>query len=297
MHWTGDVARGSWIADRLHGWGTVNSTVPAGFEAYARLFHPFGASRADVEPGMEWTWAELARRTGRIMHPLAQAANLLGSQQVARVTGWEIGFPSLGFLDPLALAALVEALRAATSTPDDVTMGIWDGWGDLSPDTGWVLGWFSADEPPEVVAAQQEAMEREHRAQRVASVSPEVAKAADAGPFGEAQRPVLELPGRDYVLLTTTLAELADYDWPYSAGIGWLRKDTPFGRTGPMPQLIWPADHAWCLASEIDFDSTVVGGPQSLIDAILASGLEALPVPEDGDLTENGDLINPKPRR
>jgi len=27
----------------------------------------------------------------------------------------------------------------------------------------------------------------------------------------------------------------------------------------------------------------------------LASGLEALAVPEDGDLTENGDRINPKP--
>jgi hypothetical protein len=138
------------------------------------------------------------------------------------VSDWSVGFPRFGFLGPVSVAALVEPLRAATSTPEDITIGIWDGWGELSPETMSVFAWF--DEP---------------------HGSPQAAAKARA------------LKG-----------ELRDHR---------------------------SADQAWCIASEIDFDSTVVGGSRYLIDAILASGLEALAVPEDGDLSENGDRINPKP--
>ena len=37
----------------------------------------------------------------------------------------------------------------------------------------------------------------------------------------------------------------------------------------PSPNLVWPADRAWFLASEIDFDSTLVGGSSELIETIL----------------------------
>jgi len=293
MQWTGDVARGSWIAPRLHGWGTVNSTVPAGFDAYARIFHPFRASRG--EQGNDWTWTELAEHTGRVLHPLAQAANLLGSQEYSTVSDWSVGFPHFGFLPPVSLAALVEPLRAATSTPNDVTIGVWDGWGELSPETMSVFAWFAEPHGSPEAAAKTKALEGELREHKSADVSAEVARAVHTGSFGDPRPLVLQLPGRDYVLLTTALDELADPIWPYRAGIGWIPDSLPFGGSGPMPQLIWPADRAWCIASEIDFDSTVVGGSRSLINEIVTSGLEALAVPEDGDLSENGDLINPKP--
>jgi hypothetical protein len=35
------------------------------------------------------------------------------------------------------------------------------------------------------------------------------------------------------------------------------------------PTLWWPDDRAWCVASEVDFHSTYVGGPRSLIDRLL----------------------------
>jgi hypothetical protein len=38
---------------------------------------------------------------------------------------------------------------------------------------------------------------------------------------------------------------------------------------GQSANLWWPADHAWCVASEIDFQWSYVGGPRSCIDAIL----------------------------
>jgi hypothetical protein len=45
---------------------------------------------------------------------------------------------------------------------------------------------------------------------------------------------------------------------------------------------IWPADHSWLVATEIDFDSTLVGGPQVLIDALVASAeLEVLQIDAD----------------
>jgi len=36
------------------------------------------------------------------------------------------------------------------------------------------------------------------------------------------------------------------------------------------PNLWWPDDRAWCVASEIDLDETFVGGTRTLIDDILA---------------------------
>jgi hypothetical protein len=59
--------------------------------------------------------------------------------------------------------------------------------------------------------------------------------------------------------------------------------------TGPLtssdqtPNLWWPADRAWCGASEIDLAWTYVGGPGGMIERVLASeDIEALPVgPED----------------
>jgi hypothetical protein len=36
------------------------------------------------------------------------------------------------------------------------------------------------------------------------------------------------------------------------------------------PNLWWPSDHAWCVASEIDLAWTYVGGPQEMIGQLLA---------------------------
>jgi hypothetical protein len=48
---------------------------------------------------------------------------------------------------------------------------------------------------------------------------------------------------------------------------------------GHSPNLWWPDDHAWCVGTEIDLDSTYVGGSKAFIDAILHSDeLEAFEV-------------------
>lgn len=103
--------------------------------------------------------------------------------------------------------------------------------------------------------------------------------------------PRLELPLREHLLLTGLLHSAAHLGrrtpesvrekWPQE----WLWRQSP--------SLLWPQDRAWCLATEIDVDSTLVGGPAPLVDALVASAaLEAHPVRPDGDLAINGDHVN-----
>ena len=51
---------------------------------------------------------------------------------------------------------------------------------------------------------------------------------------------------------------------------------------GHSPNLWWPDDRAWCVATEIDLAWTYVGGPAALIsDALANPGLEAQPASPD----------------
>lgn len=59
------------------------------------------------------------------------------------------------------------------------------------------------------------------------------------------------------------------------------------------PNLLWPLDRTWFLATEIDLDSTPVGGPADLVDALASvPGLEVWRVDADDDLSSEGDHLN-----
>lgn len=80
----------------------------------------------------------------------------------------------------------------------------------------------------------------------------------DAFTADELRQPRLELPhGRDHIVVTGPLSAVEQLTWNFA------------------PSLIWPADHTWLVATEVDFDSTLVGGSTALVDAIVESrGLE-----------------------
>ena len=59
-----------------------------------------------------------------------------------------------------------------------------------------------------------------------------------------------------------------------------------------LVNLLWPDDRSWFVASEIDFDSTLVGCSAETARRILGSGLEAAIVLPDADLSSTGDQIN-----
>lgn len=80
-------------------------------------------------------------------------------------------------------------------------------------------------------------------------------------------RPRVQLPNRQYLLHTG----------PIHAAMAFVNDKRQ------TANLWWPQHHGWCVASEIDLPWTYLGGPESLIETVLAdTRLEAMPArPED----------------
>jgi hypothetical protein len=73
--------------------------------------------------------------------------------------------------------------------------------------------------------------------------------------------------------------------------IGW--DAFPDRRFPEPPNLLWPADRAWFVASDTDLDSTYLGGSGALVEALLARGhLEVWPVAATDRITIDSDGIN-----
>jgi hypothetical protein len=89
----------------------------------------------------------------------------------------------------------------------------------------------------------------------------------------------VQLPHRSYLL----------YRGPADAALALPALDGTFGQS---PNLWWPADHAWCVATEIDLPWTYIGGPRGLIDAILADDrIEALPAASEDRVSRVEDWV------
>jgi hypothetical protein len=59
------------------------------------------------------------------------------------------------------------------------------------------------------------------------------------------------------------------------------------------PNLWWPEDHAWCVATEIDLGETYVAASAVCVQQVVAdAGIEAFEVPLEGRIDIDGDLIN-----
>ncbi len=100
--------------------------------------------------------------------------------------------------------------------------------------------------------------------------------------------PLLELPlDRDHIVLAGPLSAVSQ--------ITRTPSETALfeGKRRRSPNLIWPSDHAWFVASEVDFDSTLIGGSAELIEAIVdCQALEAWPVEASTSLAADADTVN-----
>ncbi len=85
--------------------------------------------------------------------------------------------------------------------------------------------------------------------------------------------PRVSLPKRDYLL--------------YAGPVEAVTAVAQLAGQAQTPNLWWPADRAWCVATEIDLPWTYVGGPAGLIERILGDGrVEALPAEPGDSLTQ-----------
>lgn len=193
--------------------------MPTGFARVVRVLHP-------PEDGR--TWGEVARASDRFVHPLVQWGSIAhhfdGSGRSSDVD------PDEGSVPAATLAAILEHCPAN----DDLTYGVWDGfgtWTDQDDQSALMPGWG----------------------------------------------------GRSYRLFAG--GKSAFTRWP--------------GMHPCSPQsanLIWPNDHSWCIATEIDWDSTLVACSDAVADALLEEQrLEAFDVTYEDDLSWGGDTVNPRP--
>ena len=95
-------------------------------------------------------------------------------------------------------------------------------------------------------------------------------------------RPTFELPGRAYYLARGRLAAAAT-------------QSADVRSAGNVPRSMWwPDDHAWCVATDIDLDSTYVGGSGACIEELLADpDLETAAVNVNAGITADSDEFNP----
>lgn len=261
---TDGAAVGAWIKPRLGGeFGAVTLQVPQGFEAYVRVFHP-----ASDPAGNPVRWAEVAKACGTIPHQEMQWHAILGFGDADELRGsygpddrsgmkWAGSDPPIGAMDVETLDALCKVLADHTADACHCFFG-------LCTIQSW-LDSFSAEKLP----------------------------------------PPLELPDdRNHIVLAGPLSAVDQimYNWSNSLQITLVAKQ---GKEPPpeqepseflqreAPNLIWPTDNSWFVASEVDFDSTLVGGTARLIDAIVQSPkLEAWQVTPTDSLADDADRIN-----
>jgi hypothetical protein len=231
-----DTRAAGWVVDGLRGFGeSVVSVVPAGFAAYARIFHPAQLSDPSGRPAhTPVRWREVAAANGRTAHPQMQWPSLVGSWQLVRDTQpglWDVP-PEEGSL-PADLADLLPDLVVGhTTTPERCWFGVWDGFG--------------------------------------ASVIPD-----DAAP-------AFHIPQRRM--------------WLLAGPVGAIRTSVCHAPWFQSANLWWPDDRTWCVATEIDFMSTYVGGSRDCVQALVdRAGLEAVVVEPGDGIAWASDLLNPSP--
>lgn len=173
-------------------------------------------------------------RYARLFHPVSPGTDATNQEELADLEG---------DLPQAELRLLTTVLARHTSTPEDCFFALWDGYGELRG--GAAVGFLQlsrsrglrgAGTPPAITPA----------------FSPEVMSA-----------PRVQIPARSYLLFRGVLDD---------AGT-WGAADVLPGRPRRInsPNLMWPSDHAWFVASEIDLPWTGIGGTAALLDDLLST--------------------------
>lgn len=159
-----------------------------------------------------------------------------------------------GRIDAATLGMLLPVLAAHTSTPGDCLFGLWDGWGMH----GSAFSVLEIGSGP--VLQRLRTSRREDRPVPV----PQAAFSADV-----LNGPRVRIPHRGYLLFRGPLVEAGQ--WPVNT--------LASGQPWPLenPQLMWPADRAWFVATDVDQPWTGIGGsPELIADLVNTRGLDVL---------------------
>jgi hypothetical protein len=164
------------------------------------------------------------------------------------------GWRQEGHVDEDLLRLLCGVLGRHTTTPEACCFGLWDGYGELQG--GEAAGFLVAFSGPMRWPG------RIFRPERKQPPPPA------AFPAAVLDGPKLALD-HHYLMFAGPLADAGHWGAaPYAPG---------HPRAINSPNLMWPADHAWCVTTNIDSEWTGVAGSASLIDELLTThGLEVV---------------------
>lgn len=253
---TVSIESADWITERLHPFSAydVGAVVPTGFAAYARILHPAWTSE---HPPSEVRWSEVGAWSGRKIHPEVQFHSL-SAPLPGRGLGprpWSYA-PREAVLPEQQVAALARLLAAHTTTPDACWFCLWEGYGYFTPGA---MGWLVADSGPRALRWLRLRVARRRNRRTRPSRLPSARFAPN--------------PQRAYYLFTGSVMDAA----------GWE----------DGPNLWWPDDRTWCVASEIDLPYTYVGGSNALIEQVLAHpALETVAADVGDGVTYDSDRVN-----
>lgn len=259
-----DASAGDWVVRGVGPFGSgVGALVPHGFEAYGRILHP--ALAAHDGPV---SWATVAGWSGGTIHPRVQF------EAMARQRSGEPERPA-PFLAHLGGASCPRGSwrrsvrHSGGAPPQPTAAGSACGKATAGSTAQWRRWTPSGDGNPD----------------RAAGSLPLVHWRSRPRPSGSEglAGPRLRLPERNYLLFEGPLEAAVD--------MGWRPSDDAF--FPQSPNLFWPDDHAWCVATEIDLDSTYLAGSAALIADLLADDrLEALPVEVTDEVWAISDDVN-----
>jgi hypothetical protein len=271
-----DVSEADWVDERLlpdagGGEGVrVGELVPTGFERYARILHP--AHRRVTEGGMgePVTWAEIARERGKRIHPEVQFQALVDLPPDHRVSeSDEVWMPEEGSIPMELSAPLIDVLSRHTST-ERCFFCLWDGFGFLYPgSTMYLVAYRGLQGRLQRRSMRRAARRASRRAQAATAAIPRV----QIRPAPDRRSAF-----REYLLMRGALGSLTTF--------------TFVGRF-QSPNIWWPEDRAWVVATEIDDWTTYVGGTKACVEDLLASeALEVVPSDPTFRWDVRGDRIN-----
>ncbi len=264
LHPSSRLVEADWLAPRRAPFGShcVASIVPSGFAAYVRILHP-----ACGIHGERLRWAEVAAQSGRTMHRLVQFHAI----NRPPVSGPEIaaGPPEAGNLPRDLFRVALAALAEHTSTPNYCWFCLWNGYGWLHDAATSVMGF----RPEGVIAAPVSTF----------NDTTDLASRSSRVPVNWLNAARVQLPHREYLLFEGPLEAANEFGWKMPGG----------GFVSQSPNLFWPQDHAWCVASEIDLFCTLIAGSSALAESLLADPrLEVLRVFPDDPVTSDSDDKN-----
>ncbi len=174
-----------------------------------------------LEDGTGARWSDLAASNGRVAHPEMQY-HLIASRPGNAPTSYEpLTAMSVGSLPRPELDVLATTAARHTTTPEACWFAVWEGSVGRSAHMT-AGGWRNA-------------------LLRLTGIRQPVDLVPGPVPPEVLAGPMLELPNRSYVLLHGSVADatgVLDLLWNQS------------------PNLWWPEDRSWCVATEIDFGWT-----------------------------------------